>query len=357
MRRYLLWKLLLINILPVIGVIILVVWWAIESLAADYFMALMDQYAVSPTETHAMFLSAIHRYLIWATIAAVLLAVLLSFLLTRRVLRPLVEMTEFTRRYAAGDFSGRVQIETHDEVGQLGEAFNRMADSLQGLEQLRKDMTADLAHELRTPLTNLRGYLEGLSDGVVPPTAENFRMLQDEILRLVDLVQNLQQLARADAARAYLQCQTVKLSELVDQMLALYRPNLESRNIQVSTIIGGTANQVNADRDKLLQAIRNLIENACKYTDEGGTFHITLEDRPGFSRLLFTNSGPGILQQDLPLIFERFYRSDPSRSRDVGGAGLGLAIVKELIEAHGGAVGATSQAGETTIWLDIPRES
>ncbi|MDH3330402.1 MAG: HAMP domain-containing protein, partial [Desulfobulbaceae bacterium] len=177
MKNRLIWKLLFINIVPVIGIIILVIWLAIDQLAAKYFMALMNKYDVSPTDIHQMFLTAIHTYLLWATGAALCLAFLLSYLLTRRVLRPLSQMTTVTREVSAGNYSARVDVVTQDEVGDLGIAFNRMADSLEQVERLRKTMVADVAHELRTPLTNLRGYLEALNDGVLPPSQGTFQML------------------------------------------------------------------------------------------------------------------------------------------------------------------------------------
>lgn len=150
-KNRLLWKLLLTNVVPVIGVIILVIWLAIDQLAAGYFMALMKKYEISPTEIHEMFLTSIHYYLLWASIAALILSVLLSYLLTRRVLKPLSQMNKVTTSIAAGDFSGRVDVVTNDEVGQLGASFNRMVDSLNKIEQLRKDSVGDVAHELRTP--------------------------------------------------------------------------------------------------------------------------------------------------------------------------------------------------------------
>jgi len=168
MRHRLLWKLLLGNIVPVIAVIVLLVWFAIDQLAADYFAVLMKQYHIDPADSHRMFLTAIHRYLIWASVAALALAFLLNYLLTRRVLRPLFQMTAITRQVAKGNYSERVAVVTSDEIGQLAQSFNQMADSLEKIEQLRKNMVADIAHELRTPLTNLRGCLEAMSDGVIP---------------------------------------------------------------------------------------------------------------------------------------------------------------------------------------------
>ncbi len=275
MKGRLLWKLLLINIVPVIGVVILVIWLAIDKLAANYFMALMQEYDVSPTDIHQMFLSSIHRYLIWASIAALGLAFFLSFLLIRRMLRPLSQMTAIAGKMAAGTFSARVDIISSDEIGQLGIAFNRMADSLEQLEKLRKTMVADVAHELRTPLTNLRGYLEGLNDGVISPSKETFTILQQESLRLVHLVDDLRQLAKADAAKAYLDREELSLSELVSQMVELFRMKLQEKKIAVRTRFPAGTDRVVADRDKLLLAVRNLVENACRYTPAGGSIEIS----------------------------------------------------------------------------------
>lgn len=354
MKQRLLWKLLLVNIVPVIGIIILVVWLVIDQLAANYFMALMDKYDVSPNDIHQMFLHAVHRYLLWATLAALVLAFVISYFLIRRVLQPLAQMRAITREVAAGNFSARVDVRSQDEIGELGLAFNRMADSLERIEQLRKTMVADVAHELRTPLTNLRGYLEALTDQVLPPSQQTFTMLQQEILRLVSLVENLQQLARADAAKAFLKREKLSLSEVVDQILSLYTLQLQDKKILVEKNIIRTAEFVKADRDKLLQAVRNLIENAWKYTPENGRIIISTRLEQDAVRLTIANSGPGIQESDLPFIFERFFRADRSRSRDGGGAGIGLAIVKELIEAHGGRVGAESRDGKTQVWFTLP---
>ncbi len=354
MKQRLLWKLLLINIVPVIGIIIVVVWLAIDQLAAGYFMELMDKYEVSPDDIHQMFLTAVHRYLLWATVAALGLAFIISYFLMQRILKPLSQMTAITREVASGNFSARVGVTSRDEVGQLGVAFNRMADSLEQVEQLRKTMVADVAHELRTPLTNLRGYLEALNDRVLPPAPETFEMLQQEIMRLVSLVENLQQLARADAARAYLQREKLSLSEVVEQMLALYQAHFQEKKITLEKMIMPEAEFVTADRDKLLQAVRNLVENAWKYTPQNGRVAISGHREKDSVKLIISNSGPGILEKDLPFIFERFFRADRSRSRDAGGAGIGLAIVKEIVEAHGGTVGAESLENETRIWISLP---
>jgi len=354
MKTRLLWKLLLINIVPVIGSIFLIIWLAIDKLAGKYFMALMQKYDVAVDDVHQMFLTSIHYSLFWAGLVALALAFLLSYLLTRRLLKPLSQMTAITSEVAAGNFSLRAEVTSGDEVGQLAAAFNRMADSLQQIEQLRKTMVADVAHELRTPLTNLRGYLEALNDGVMQPTPETLKMLQQENLRLVHLVEDLQQLARADAAKAYLKREPLRLSELVERLLELHRINFQHKQIAVTTEFPTDEPLIQGDREKLLQALQNLLDNACKYTPSGGRVRIAVTPQANEIKVDVQNSGEEIPEQDLPHIFERFFRTDRSRSRHAGGAGIGLAITQELVEAHGGHVGAESEAGTTHVWFVLP---
>lgn len=353
MRNRLLWKLLL-NIIPVIGLTVLVIWLAIDKLAATYFMRLMENYSIAPHDSHQMFIEAVHRYLLWAALAALTLALLLSYLMTKRVLRPLSQMTQISKDLANGRFTNRVEVVSADEVGQLGNAFNSMADSLERLEQLRKSMVTDVAHELRTPLTNLRGYLEGLSDEVIPPSRETFRMLENEILRLVHLVDDLQQLTKAEAAQAFLQRRELPVARLIEQLHPLFNLRFQAKEIQLEIDIEPNDLTINADLDKLLQALRNLLENAWRYSPHGGQVKISASRKGEAVEISIANSGEGIAATDLPFIFERFFRADRSRSREQGGAGIGLSIVKQLIEAHGGEVGAESSSGLTRVWLRLP---
>jgi signal transduction histidine kinase len=349
------WKIMLAATLPVIVVITGTIWLAFDQLAADYFMVLMDKYMVSPTETHNAFLTAVHRYLLWSSLVALVLAFFFSFLLTRHVLGPLMQISNASHRIAKGDFSPRVQVSYDDEIGELGKAFNKMGDSLEKLENLRKTMVSDVAHELRTPLTNLRGYLEGLTEGIIPANKETFEMLQQENLRLVKLVENLGQLARADAAEAYLSRQPLDIIRCINDILDLYKMAIESKAIQVITNFPSKTPLVSADRDKILQALRNLVDNCIKYSPQGGTVAINIFPLAKRIRVEFVNDGQGISEADLPHIFERFYRAEFSRSRDVGGAGIGLAIVQQLVQGHGGKVGAESAPGKTLVWIELPR--
>jgi len=353
MKSRLLWKLVAVN-LPVIGIVIVVMWLAINYLAADYFVVLMNKYNISPTDIHQMFLGAVHRYLLWASIAALGLAVASGLLLTRKVLGPLSQMTDVSGRIAAGDYTTRVGVTSRDEVGQLAAAFNRMADSLQRIEQLRKTMVIDVAHELRTPLTNIRGYIEALRDGVVAPSKPTFESLHEEILRLAKLVEDLLQLARAEAAKGILMPRTADLHEVLSKVLELFRQGFAAKEITVEVEFSKAGEQIVADPEKLSQVFRNLLDNACQYTPPGGRVKVSAERQPDSVKIVFANNGDGISKDDLPFIFERFYRGEKSRSRDHGGAGIGLAIVKEIVAAHGGEVGAESAPRETRVWFTLP---
>jgi two-component system, OmpR family, sensor histidine kinase BaeS len=352
-RKSLLWKLLGINILVIVFVI-LIVWLAVDYLAAGYFVTLMEKYHISPTSSHQMFVSSVHRYLIWASLAAILLAVALSFLLVKRVLGPLTRMTSIAREIASGDFTGRAPITMRDEVGELAVAFNRMAESLQYLEQLRKTMMIDVAHELRTPLTNMQGYLEALIDGVVTPSRETFELLQEETMRLVHLVEDILLLAKADAARTDLHKIEIRITDLIAQALDSFRPQFNTKNITVGSQFLEENDRLRADPDKLSQVLSNLLQNAWQYTPPEGIFRIFMESLSGELRVVFANTGGELDEKDLPFLFERFYRGEKSRSREHGGAGIGLAIVKELIEAHGGHVGAEMSRDEVRIWFTLP---
>ena len=184
-----------------------------------------------------------------------------------------------------------------------------MAASLERVEQLRRDMVSDVAHELRTPLTNIRGYLEALQDGVVPPTQETFQLLQEETLRLISLVENLLQLARADAARLSLDLEQTDIVELASRALKKFDLEFKQKDIQVRTELGEAGTPVLADREKISRVIENLLKNALQYTPESGSVLVRTESSGQALKFFVENSGPGIEAKDLPFIFERFYRA------------------------------------------------
>ncbi|MDJ0784529.1 MAG: HAMP domain-containing protein [Desulfosarcinaceae bacterium] len=348
----LIWKLLGI-IACVIALLMGLVWLAVDYLAADYFSVLMEKYHISPESSHAMFVEAIHAYLIWASLGGVLIAGVLSFWLLRRALGPLTAMTASTRRISSGDYTARVPVHSGDEVGQLAQAFNRMAGSLERLEGLRRELMIDIAHELRTPLTNMRGYLEALVDGVLPPTAENFRLLETDTLRIVHLTEDILKLAKADAARQDLAPVHLFVAELIATELKQIRQRFQAKGITVTHSVAKEA-AIEADPHMLGQVVRNLLENACRYTPQGGWTHIVSMPATDQLTLKFSNSVDGFDAGALPFLFERFYRGERSRSRAHGGAGIGLAIVKELVEAHGGTVTALYEDAVFTIQVCLP---
>lgn len=340
MNRHLIWKLLGVNVLVITSVIAMV-WAAIDYLAADYFAVLMEVYHINPESSHAMFLGATHRYLIWTSLGGLILSALLSFYLMRRVLAPLTRMTALTHQISEGDYSTRMPITSQDEVGQLAQAFNHMSENLEQIEHLRKTMMVDVAHELRTPLTNMKGYLEALSDKVIPPNPATFALLQEETERLVRLVEDILRLARADAAYRHIAPQNIALLEFVNKEIKPLEPLFDSKSIQIQNQISSEATEtVWADPDMLAQILRNLFENSWQYTPAGGSFRIFTKSDAGYLKIVCENTCSTIDRKDLAYLFERFYRGEKSRSRDHGGAGIGLAIVKELVQAHGGKVDA-----------------
>ncbi len=354
MKRYLILKLLFITVMVIVFVIVLV-WLAIDTLAAGYFVTLMEKYHISPEPAHDMFVSAIHRYLLWAFLAALAMAVVLSSLMMHKVLKPLTRMTAITQDIAAGDFSVRVPPGSKDEIGRLASAFNRMAESLEQLERLRRNLMIDVAHELRTPLTNIRGYLEALDDKVVPPSPQTFSLLMDETLRLASLVEDVLQLARADAAHGKLELEEMDLSEAVNQSLSAHESAFRQKDITVRFKAPLGPLTLQADRSRIMRVLRNLADNMVRYTPAGSDITIDLSNQSSQASILFNNPAGDLSETDLPFLFERFYRGEKSRSRRHGGAGIGLAIVKELVEAHSGTVRADLVDGCLQIALTLPK--
>jgi two-component system sensor histidine kinase BaeS len=354
----LVWKMVLINLLSV-GLVTLIVALAIHYLAVDYFMTLVKQYKIAPEEAHAMFLDSIHRYLLMGSLVGGGCATALSFWLTRRTLNPLDRIRLNAGKISRGDYSARVEIEGCGEVAELATAFNHMAKNLRHTEQLRKDLVVNVAHELRTPLTNIRGYIEALLDGVIPPSAELYESLQEETFRLVKLVDDLLQLTRADAAKNTLRLEPACLTSLVGHALDLFRLKFSTKGIQLDEQLPPSPLESLVDADKLNQVMINLLENAWRYTPHQGRVSLSIERYPQSNKVTIRNS---VEQQtlehavafDQKLLFERFYRFEQSRSREYGGAGIGLAIVKELVEAHGGSVGGSINEVEANFWFLLP---
>jgi signal transduction histidine kinase len=275
----------------------------------------------------------------------VAIALLITFFLSRRILSPVKALTSAVRRLGHGDFSQRVEVTDRGEMGELAVAFNSMTDNLARVEALRRNMVADVAHELRTPLSNLKGYLEAVSDGVVQPDATTIRSLTEEVDLLTRLVEDLQELALAEAGELKLNREAENISEIAEKTAATVRAKAQAKGLALNLSIPDGLPPVNVDAGRIRQVLRNLLDNAIAHTDSGD---ITISARllGDWISVSVTDTGEGIRETDLPYIFERFYRADKSRSRAKGSTGLGLTIVKRLVEAHGGKIEVNSELGK-----------
>ncbi len=300
----------------------------------------------------ANFLNRINQALIIATLGAAVLALVLGWLLARVFTRQLSELMAATRKLAGGELGQQVAVRSSDEVGQLAESFNRMSADLAQARDIRRQMTADIAHELRTPLSIILAHAEALRDGVIPPTSENHALLYDEAVRLGRLVEDLRTLSLADAGELSLNRRAIAPGDLLERALTAQAPRLQHNNIAMQSEIAPALPMINADPDRMTQVLNNLIDNALRHTPAGGSLKVQATLAPNSSpqkpptvQLTIADSGPGIAAEDLPYIFERFYRADKARQRDSSGSGLGLAIAKSIIEAHGGRIWAESAPG------------
>ena len=291
------------------------------------------------------FLSIVNRWLLLSALGAGALALVLTLAASRRIVAPLEALTSAARRMGTGDLSARVDARGTDEIGDLGRAFNAMADDLARTESLRRRLVTDVAHELRTPLTNLRCQIEALQDGLQPADEATLRSLHEETLLLSHLVDDLQELALAESGALPLHLGRVDVAEAVASALSAMRPRISAGALTATAQVAPGLS-VRADRERLGQVLRNLVANAITHTPVGGAIAVRAEAVGGAVRLVVEDTGSGIAAEDLPNVFERFYRADAARARGTGGAGLGLAIVKQLVLAQGGAVAVESQLGK-----------
>lgn len=327
------------------------------SIGSLYSLPALPGDALSPAES---FLLTVRRWLVAAVTGAGLLALLVTFLLARRMVAPIEALTAAARRMEQGDLEQRVQVGGDDEIGHLASAFNAMADGLQHTERLRRQMVTDVAHELRTPLTGLRCQIESIQEGVMEASPEVVASLHDDLLALQRLVDDLQDLALVEAGQVRLDRTLIEPAVEIGSVIR----SLPDGSAQDGRDPGRADIRTDLDRlpafhadpHRFRQIVRNLLTNALTHTPPGGTVEVTGRLRNGLVEIVVRDKGEGIPPEHLPHIFERFYRADPSRQRKTGGAGLGLAIVKSLVEAHGGGILAASQLGRGAIFtLTFPQ--
>jgi two-component system sensor histidine kinase BaeS len=297
---------------------------------------------------------AVQSRLAIALVVAAVAAIVIALAFWRRILRPIERLTGAARDMERGNLAGRVEVQGNDEVGALGAAFNSMAAALERDATLRKTMTSDIAHELRTPLNNLSGYLDAIADGVVEPGPGVVASLQEEASALTRLVTDLEQLALAEAGYQQLVFEPVDLGAIAGLAADAVRARAAAREVALD-VAAERQVIVLGDATRLRQVVRNLLDNAITHTPPGGEIIVRTGAEAGSAVIAVSDSGPGIAEEHAALIFERFYRVDPARARDTGGAGLGLAIVRQLVEAHRGTISVTAaQSGGALFEVRIP---
>jgi signal transduction histidine kinase len=349
------WQLVVLNIV-VIAVTVVLIIVLMHNIAQQQFMVIMHAAGqpVDPAAGQRAYDAAVEAQ-IYPTIAvAAIVAVALSFAAVSFALRPLAAVREATRRMARGDTPLPVATNRRDEIGGVADSVNELAQSLQRLEELRRQVTNDAAHELRTPLHNLLGLIEGMRDGVIPATPARLQQAHNELGRLIALVEDLRGLADAQLARDRMAREPVQLDKMVRDVVLGFDTSLQTHRLTCQVVAPEGELTVAGDAGRLGQVVANIIDNAIRFAAAGSVITVDMTRHESFVRVAVHDVGDTIAAESLPHMFERFYRADPSRARGSGGAGIGLAIVKELVAAHGGTVGAESESDGVTVWFELP---
>ncbi len=297
------------------------------------------------------FKARVNSYIIGSAVGMIIIAVILSMFLSRKVTSGLRQVRDATRELTGNNLSVRVPLRgLSTELAEVGLAVNSLAQSLDEQQKLRKQFTDDLSHELRTPLTTLRTNLEAFQDGVFEPTKERLSKSYGELMRLVRMVDDLDDLMAAENPEIKLNKTTLDAGKLTHFLKDHYTVQAAKKEIRFTADVPEKPIEFQADRDRFMQIMGNLISNAIKYTPEGGTIHLGVLDKGDMVGFSVADTGPGISEDHLQHIFERFYRADKSRARKTGGTGIGLSIAKALAETHGGRMEAVSQEGEGSVF-------
>lgn len=315
---------------------------------SDAVIGYLDVSYYSPyylNESDFRFLDSLNRILFVAGVCAVIAAAMAGVVLAKSLSVPLLKVTEITRKISDGDYGARLEAGNRQtqELAELSGAVNHMAESLERQETLRRRLTSDVAHELRTPVANVSLNLEMMLDEVWEPTKDRLQSCYEELGRISGIISDLEKLRQIEDENMNLELEPVDLLELAQAVESAFEPDLEKKKLTCE--VSGEAALVLGDQRRLHQVIFNLVSNAVKYSNEGGRIQIRVKQEKKKAVLIVEDQGIGMAEEDLPLVFERFYRTDLSRSRKTGGAGIGLAIVKAIVQAHRGTVTVTSKVG------------
>jgi len=302
------------------------------------------------------FINVMNTVLLVIGILSSACSVVVGCLLARRISRPVTKTAYIAKQISKGNYDIRFEPGTRiRELDDLADAINHLSDALKSQEKLRKQMTADVAHELRTPLTALSSHLEAMIEGLWDATPERLKSCHEEVKRLGTLVEDLGQLAKIEGENLVLNKSRMDLFEIVHTVSDTMKGEISKKNLTLS--IKGSPVFAEADKNRFSQVVANLLSNAVKYTPEGGAIEIEVYETDRLGIVKVTDTGIGIPETELPLIFERFYRTEKSRNRKSGGAGIGLAIVKSIVNAHGGTVTVDNIKEQGSCFtVSIPKE-
>jgi len=280
-------------------------------------------------------------------IVAILTAIL-AYFLSQRITKPIYKLSNAAKSIANGNFKERVEVDEIEELGELGETFNEMAESIEQFEYTRNSFLANVSHDLRTPMTTITGFVQGILDGTIPDEKREWYLsiVLDESKRLSRIVTDLLDISKLEQGSFNLEMRNFDINELVRLTVIKFEKKITDKNIRLSVEFEGEGLYVTADKDAISRVLTNLLDNAIKFTDEGGIIHIRVGTKNSKAYVSVQNSGHGIAEEELLHIFDRFYKTDKSRSLDKNGAGLGLYIVKSIMQAHGERVWAESKQGE-----------
>ncbi len=307
-------------------------------------------FASVPMHQSSAYTSEVFKIIFYAGIVVLIIAFVASYLASAQMTKPLRQMAQVIKKIESGDFSARMPVDRQDEIGLLADSINKMAVSVGALEGMRRDFISSVSHELKTPMTTISGFVDGILDGTIPKeeSARYLRIVSDETKRLARLVNSMLQLSRLQSEEMKLNKTTFNLSDMIISVFLSFEQKIESKKLEIVGLDMLHPVSITADRDLIYQVVYNLTENAIKFTPEGGTVSVVSSVEKQLVKFSIRNTGEGLRQSEMAKIFERFYKTDRSRSNDKTGMGFGLYIVKTIIGLHDGKITVGSVLGEYT---------
>ncbi len=288
------------------------------------------------------------KIIIFASLWIFVAAVVAVYFITDRIITPLKSMNAAAKNYSKGDFSSRVQVSGTDEIAELAATFNQMADSLSVLDSTRSNFLSSVSHDLRTPMTSIQGFIDGILDGTIPPEKQSYylNIVSVEVKRLSRLVSSLLDISRMESGSFKLQKSKFDICEIARIILISFEEKIDEKKINIEFETESDPSEVFADKDAVHQILYNLVDNALKFTNENGVLKIAIKNSGAKHSISVFNTGLGIVKEELPFVFDRFYKADSSRGLDKTGTGLGLYIAKSKIESHGEKITVNSEYGK-----------